>query len=46
VVYAVRATSAGEFTMPSATLEAMYDPRLWAQSLDGRTEVVAAWAKP
>ena len=46
VVYAVRATSAGEFTMPSATLEAMYDPRLWAQSLDGRTEVVAPWAKP
>ena len=46
VVYAVRATSAGKFTVPSATIEAMYDPRLWAQSLDGRTEVVAAWANP
>jgi hypothetical protein len=46
VVYAVRATSAGKFTVPSATIEAMYDPRLWAQSLDGRTEVVAAWASP
>ena len=46
LVYAVRATSAGEFTVPAATLEAMYDPRLWAQSLAGRTTVVAPWTSP
>lgn len=46
LVYAVRATSAGEFTVPAATLEAMYDPRLWAQTVSGRTRVVAPWASP
>lgn len=43
LVYAVRAVSAGEFAVPAATLEAMYDPRLWAQSEAGRTEVLAPW---
>jgi uncharacterized protein YfaS (alpha-2-macroglobulin family) len=46
LVYGVRAVSAGGFTVPAATLEAMYDPRLWAQSEAGRTEVIAPWASP
>lgn len=46
LVYAVRAVSAGEFAVPAATLEAMYDPRLWAQSEAGRTEVMGAWPEP
>lgn len=46
VVYGVRAVSAGGFTVPAATLEAMYDPRLWAQSEAGRTTVLAPWASP
>jgi len=31
VVYAVRATAAGRFTIPPVEAEAMYDPRIWAR---------------
>jgi uncharacterized protein YfaS (alpha-2-macroglobulin family) len=31
VVYAVRATTAGTFTMPGASVEAMYDPEIWGR---------------
>jgi uncharacterized protein YfaS (alpha-2-macroglobulin family) len=31
VVYSVRATAAGRFTMPASAVEAMYDPRRWAR---------------
>lgn len=31
VVYAVRATTAGRFTLPGAWAEAMYDPEIWSR---------------
>ena len=31
VVYAVRAVTAGKFTLPPVEAEAMYDPRIWAR---------------
>ncbi|HUP24477.1 MAG TPA: MG2 domain-containing protein [Thermoanaerobaculia bacterium] len=31
VVYSVRATAAGRFTVPASSVEAMYDPRRWAR---------------
>ncbi len=41
--YAVRATTAGEFTMPSAYAEAMYDPSLWARTDEEAVTVNAPW---
>lgn len=40
VVYAVRATSEGQFALPGAHAEAMYDPTLWSRRADiGRAVV-------
>jgi uncharacterized repeat protein (TIGR01451 family) len=44
VVYAVRCVTAGKFTIPAVEAEAMYDPRIWARQLGGRTEVQGPWA--
>lgn len=38
VVYAVRAVTAGRFTVPPVEAEAMYDPRVWAR--EGMASVV------
>lgn len=43
VVYAVRAVTAGAFTLPSAEVEAMYDPRLWARESAGTVQVSGPW---
>jgi len=43
VVYAVRAVTAGTFTLPSAEAEAMYDPRLWARELAATVRVSGPW---
>lgn len=43
VLYAVRATTAGRFTRPSASLEAMYDPRLRARERGGSARVAGPW---
>ncbi len=43
VVYAVRAVTAGAFTLPSAEAEAMYDPRLWAREPAGTVQVSGPW---
>ncbi|QSQ18707.1 DUF11 domain-containing protein [Pyxidicoccus parkwayensis] len=43
VVYAVRAVTAGSFTLPSAEVEAMYDPRLWARESAGTVQVSGPW---
>jgi hypothetical protein len=43
VVYAVRAVTAGSFTLPSAEAEAMYDPRLWAREPSGTVQVSGPW---
>lgn len=43
IVYAVRAVTAGSFTVPPAEAEAMYDPRIWARE-DGRPiTVIGPW---
>lgn len=43
VVYAVRAVSAGNFALPPAIVEAMYDPSTWALAAGGQVEVTAPW---
>ncbi|MFP2908241.1 alpha-2-macroglobulin family protein [Pyxidicoccus sp. 3LFB2] len=43
VTYAVRAVTAGTFTLPSAEAEAMYDPRLWARELAATVQVSGPW---
>jgi uncharacterized protein YfaS (alpha-2-macroglobulin family) len=43
VIYAVRAVTAGSFTLPSAEVEAMYDPRLWARESAGTVQVSGPW---
>ncbi len=43
VVYAVRAVTAGSFTLPSAEAEAMYDSSLWARDAAGTVQVVGPW---
>ena len=40
VVYAVRAVTAGRFTIPPAEAEAMYDPRIWAREGMEKIEIV------
>ncbi|MCP4870196.1 MAG: hypothetical protein GY898_15940 [Proteobacteria bacterium] len=42
--YAVRAVTAGEFTMPSAYAEAMYDPRIWARTDADEATVLGPWS--
>jgi uncharacterized protein YfaS (alpha-2-macroglobulin family) len=43
VVYAVRAVTAGQFTLPPVEAEAMYDPRLWAREAGGTVKVTSPW---
>jgi uncharacterized protein YfaS (alpha-2-macroglobulin family) len=43
VTYAVRATTAGQFTLPPVEAEAMYDPRLWAREAGGTIRVAGPW---
>ncbi|WP_408890934.1 alpha-2-macroglobulin family protein [Myxococcus faecalis] len=43
IVYAVRAVTAGAFTLPTAEAEAMYDPRLWAREAGGTVQVSGPW---
>ncbi len=43
VVYGVRAVTAGEFTQPPVSAEAMYDPTRWARELGGTFVVHAPW---
>ncbi len=43
VIYAVRAVTAGAFTLPSAEAEAMYDPRLWAREAGQSIQVSGPW---
>ncbi|MCP3097593.1 MG2 domain-containing protein [Myxococcus sp. K15C18031901] len=43
VVYAVRAVTAGAFTLPTAEVEAMYDPRQWARAAGGTVQVSGPW---
>jgi len=41
--YALRAVTAGEFTAPAASVEAMYDPRLWARTAAEPVVVLGPW---
>lgn len=43
VVYAVRAVTAGRFTLPPVEAEAMYDPRQWAREAGGTVQVEGGW---
>ncbi|WP_426750619.1 MG2 domain-containing protein [Myxococcus sp. Y35] len=43
VIYAVRAVTAGAFTLPSVEAEAMYDPRLWAREPGQTIQVSGPW---
>jgi alpha-2-macroglobulin len=43
VIYAVRAVTAGTFTLPPAEAEAMYDPATWAREAGGKVEVGGPW---
>ncbi|XXF76058.1 alpha-2-macroglobulin family protein [Myxococcaceae bacterium GXIMD 01537] len=43
VVYAVRAVTAGGFTLPPVEAEAMYDPRIWAREVGGQVQVAGPW---
>ncbi len=45
VVYAVRAVTAGSFTIPSVEAEAMYDPRIWAREASRPVIVRGPWEK-
>lgn len=44
VVYALRAVTAGSFTVPPVSVEAMYDPSIWARAPGGRVSVSGPWA--
>jgi len=43
VVYAVRAVTAGRFTIPPVEAEAMYDPRIWAREPGATVTVTGPW---
>ena len=43
VVYAVRAVTAGDFQLPPAEAEAMYEPRHWARAGGGTASVRGPW---
>ncbi len=43
VVYAVRAVTAGQFTIPPVEAEAMYDPNLWAREAGGTAIIQGGW---
>ncbi len=42
--YALRAVTAGEFTVPPVEAEAMYDPRIWARGPSSRVTILGPWA--
>ncbi len=43
VVYALRAVTAGRFTIPPVEAEAMYDARIWAREAGRRGAVTGPW---
>ncbi|MCB9655853.1 MAG: hypothetical protein H6729_17135 [Deltaproteobacteria bacterium] len=43
LVYAVRAVTAGVFTVPPVEIEAMYDPSRWARARGGRATIHGPW---
>jgi hypothetical protein len=43
VVYAVRAVTAGHYTLPPVEAEAMYEPRIWAREAGATVEVSSPW---
>jgi uncharacterized protein YfaS (alpha-2-macroglobulin family) len=43
VVYALRAVTSGQFTMPPVEAEAMYDPDLWAREAGQRVVITGPW---
>jgi uncharacterized protein YfaS (alpha-2-macroglobulin family) len=43
VIYAVRAVTAGTFTLPPAEAEAMYDPATWAREQGGTVKIGGPW---
>jgi len=43
VVYALRAVTAGKFTIPPVEAEAMYDPRVWARAAGGTVVIGGPW---
>jgi len=43
-VYAVRATSAGDFVVPPVEAEAMYDPRFWGREVGDRVTILGPWS--
>jgi alpha-2-macroglobulin len=42
-VYAVRAVVGGKYSLPPATAEAMYDPRIHAEIADGKVTIKDPW---
>ena len=44
VVLALRAVTAGEFTMPPVEAEAMYDPTIWARQPGAKAKINGPWA--
>jgi uncharacterized protein YfaS (alpha-2-macroglobulin family) len=44
LVYALRAVTAGQFTLPPVEAEAMYDPARWARETGGRVVIRGPWA--
>lgn len=42
-VYAIRAVTAGEFTIPPVSAEAMYDPRIWAREAGQTIRIDGGW---
>lgn len=42
-VYALRAVTAGRFTMPPVEAEAMYDPSRWAREAGGAVVITGPW---
>jgi hypothetical protein len=43
VVYMTRATFAGTFHLPEASVEAMYEPTIWAREAGGSVIVTGPW---
>lgn len=42
-VYVLRAVTAGEFSAPPVKAEAMYDPRIWSQSMGKPVRIIDPW---
>lgn len=45
LVYALRAVTAGAFTMPPVEVEAMYDARIWAREAGGKARIYGDWSE-